>query len=63
MGVSKSVVAKTYDVEMPIYFTDGHFDRKAVEVVKKSLIDMGQVDRMPEDKDLFTEKFLPQTAD
>jgi len=58
MGVSAAVVAKTYDVEMPIYFTDGHFDRKAVEVVKKSLVDMGQVDKMPDDKDLFTEKFL-----
>jgi hypothetical protein len=59
MQVSTAVVAKTYDVEMPIYFTDGHFDRKAVEVVKKSLIDMGQVDTMPEDKDLFTKDYLP----
>jgi NitT/TauT family transport system substrate-binding protein len=58
MQVSTAVVAKTYDVEMPIYFTDGHFDRKAVEIVKKSLIDMGQIDRMPDNKDLFTEKFL-----
>ncbi len=59
MQVSSAVVAKTYDVEMPIYFTDGHFDRAAVEVVKKSLIDMGQLDKMPDNKDLFTEAFLP----
>ncbi len=49
---------KVYDVIMPTMADDGHFDRKAVQVVKQSMIDMGQLDKMPDDKDLITEAFL-----
>lgn len=52
------IASKAYDAEMPMFFTNGHFDPKAVEVVKKSLLDMGQIDRIPDDKDLLTEEFL-----
>ena len=52
------IASKAYDAEMPMFFTDGHFDRKAVEVVKKSLLETGALDRMPDDKDLLTEEFL-----
>ncbi len=52
------IASKAYDAEMPMFFTDGHFDRKAVAVVKESLIEMGQIDKFPDDKDLFTEEFL-----
>jgi hypothetical protein len=37
---------------------DGHFDRQAVAVVKQSMVDMGQLDKVPDDKDLYTEAFL-----
>jgi ABC-type nitrate/sulfonate/bicarbonate transport system substrate-binding protein len=53
------IAEKVYDIEMPMFPTDGHFDREAVKVVKQSLIDMGQVDKAPTDEALFTEKFLP----
>ena len=49
---------KVYDVIMPTMADDGHFDRKAVQVVKQSMIDMGQLQTMPDDKDLLTEAFL-----
>ncbi len=52
------IASKAYDAEMPMFFTDGHFDRNAVEVVKKSLVEMGQIDKFPDDKELITEKFL-----
>lgn len=52
------IASKAYDAEMPMFFTDGHFDPKAIAVVKKSLIELGQVERFPDDKDLFTEEFL-----
>jgi NitT/TauT family transport system substrate-binding protein len=52
------IASKAYDAEMPMFFTDGHFDRTAVAVVKKSLLEMGQIDTLPDDKDLFTEDFL-----
>src|SRR5262245_57308422 len=53
------IAEKVYDIETPMFPTDGHFDRDAVKVVKQSLIDMGKVDKLPTDELLFTEKFLP----
>lgn len=51
---------QVYLNETPMFSTDGRFDLDAVEVVKKSLIDMGQADKMPPNDQLFTEEFLPQ---
>jgi ABC-type nitrate/sulfonate/bicarbonate transport system substrate-binding protein len=53
------IAERVYDIQTPMFPTDGHFDREAVKVVKQSLIDMGQVDKAPPDEALFTEKFLP----
>lgn len=58
--LSDANAEEVYLNETPMFSTDGKFDRAAVDVVKKSLIDMGQVATMPDDKDLFTEAFLPQ---
>lgn len=52
------IASKVYDAEMPMFFLDGRFDTRAVEVVKQSLIDMGQVEKFPDNKDLLTEEFL-----
>jgi NitT/TauT family transport system substrate-binding protein len=51
---------QVYLNETSMFSTDGRFDLEAVEVVKKSLIDMGQADTMPPNDQLFTEKFLPK---
>ena len=59
-GLSPEVTARSYDLQISMYSTDGRFDREAVRVVKQSLIDMGQLDAMPPDDKLFTEKFLPE---
>jgi NitT/TauT family transport system substrate-binding protein len=53
------IAAKIYDVESPTFFTDGHFDRAKLAVVKQALIDSGQTDKMPPDDQLITEEFLP----
>lgn len=53
-----AIASKAYDAEMPMFFTDGHFDLKAVEIVKNSLLETGQIDKFPDDKDLLTEEFL-----
>jgi NitT/TauT family transport system substrate-binding protein len=52
------IASKAYDAELPMFFTDGHFDPKALAVVKQSLLEMGQIDKFPDDKDLLTEEFL-----
>jgi ABC-type nitrate/sulfonate/bicarbonate transport system substrate-binding protein len=53
------IAEKVYAIEMPMYFTDGHFDPKAVEVVKQSIIDTAQATSLPDNKALYTEEFLP----
>ena len=50
--------ARVYDVIAPTLADDGHFDPKAVAVVKQSMVDLGQVDKLPSDQDLYTEAFL-----
>jgi NitT/TauT family transport system substrate-binding protein len=57
-GLSEATAARVYDIEMPMYFTDGHFDPKAVDVVRKSLVDMNLMPSDVPDKALFTEAFL-----
>jgi ABC-type nitrate/sulfonate/bicarbonate transport system substrate-binding protein len=53
------IAEKVYEIEMPMYFTDGHFDLKAVDRVKQSIIDTGQATSMPDNSALFTEQYLP----
>jgi hypothetical protein len=49
-----------YHNETPMFSTDGRSDLEAIEVVKKSMIDMGQADKFPPNDQLFTEAFLPK---
>jgi len=56
---SPAVAAKTYDYEISMLETDGHFDPAAVAVLKDSYIDMKMLDSKPSDDQLFTTQFLP----
>jgi ABC-type nitrate/sulfonate/bicarbonate transport system substrate-binding protein len=54
-----AIASKGYDLEMPTFFNDGHFDRKKLAAVQQSLVDLKLIDHaFPEDQ-LITEKFLP----
>ncbi|HEY1504260.1 MAG TPA: hypothetical protein VGF92_08165, partial [Stellaceae bacterium] len=55
-----ALASKVYDVEMPTFSSDGHFDRQAVEAVKQAMLDLGTVKEKPADKAVFTEEFLPK---
>jgi NitT/TauT family transport system substrate-binding protein len=52
------VAEKAYDEELPMFFTDGHFDPQAVTVVEKALIETGQLDKIPDTSKFMTEEFL-----
>jgi ABC-type nitrate/sulfonate/bicarbonate transport system substrate-binding protein len=54
------VAAKVYDVEIPTFFKDGHFDRKKFAAVKQALLDTGVIDKSPPDDQLIDESFLPK---
>jgi NitT/TauT family transport system substrate-binding protein len=57
--LSNENAATVYENETSMFSTDGRFDLAAVDVVKKSLVDMKLIDKMPDNKELFTEEFLP----
>ena len=58
LNAPDTVIEKIYDVEMPMFPTDGHYDPKALAVVVKSLVDTGQMDAKADVKSLITEQFL-----
>jgi hypothetical protein len=54
------LVAQVYDVQLPMYSTNGHFDPKALAVLSRSYVEMGNLTSEPEMVQLYTEAFLPQ---
>lgn len=59
MAAPAAAVAQIYDDEMPSFPVDGHFDRRALKIVEQALVDFHRIDRMPDDRTLLTEAFLP----
>jgi ABC-type nitrate/sulfonate/bicarbonate transport system substrate-binding protein len=59
MHLDTSILDRVYDIENGAFSTDGHFDPKAVELVKQSFIDMGSLPEKPRDDHILTTKFVP----
>ena len=59
MHLDPSILDRVYDIENGAFSTDGHFDPKAVELVKQSFIDMGSLPEKPRDDQILTTKFVP----
>ncbi|HEX4192664.1 MAG TPA: ABC transporter substrate-binding protein [Stellaceae bacterium] len=53
------IAAEGYDLEMPTFFDDGHFDRKKLAAVQRSLVDLKLIPQAVPDDTIITEKFLP----
>lgn len=62
MAVSPAIAGKVYDELMPAFNTDGRFNPKALEVLRKSYVEMGILPSEPDMSKLVTEKFLPSAA-
>jgi len=56
---SRGVASRTYDYEIAMLEDDGRFDPQAVDVLKRSFVEMGTLDHAPSDAQLFTTQFLP----
>jgi len=54
------IVATDYDATMPAFSDNGQFEEKPLAVLGRSFIDMGLLDKAPDMKALYTEKFLPK---
>jgi NitT/TauT family transport system substrate-binding protein len=59
IAVSEAVAAKVYDVQMSAFSTDGTFDPKAVDTIRRSLKELGILDFQPDPKTLYLDKFVP----
>ena len=57
--VSASVASRVYDAQMSAFIADGSFDPKAIEVIRRSLKELGILDFEPDPKTLYTDKFVP----
>lgn len=59
LHMSPTVASKTYDYEISMLETDGHFDPQALDVLKDSFVGMGILTAKPADSQLLTTQFLP----
>ena len=59
MHLDPSIIDRVYDIEVGAFSSDGHFDPKAVDLVKQSFIDMGSLPEKPRDDQILTTKFVP----
>ena len=61
-GVLKTppeIIARVYDDQIGMLSTTGVFDPKAVELLKDSYVEMGLLDKKPDDAQIFTTRFVP----
>ena len=59
IGVSEAVAAKVYGVQLSAFSTDGSFDPKAIEVIRRSLKELGILTFEPDPKQMYTSQFVP----
>lgn len=59
MGVSPAIASRVYDEMMPAFNPNGRFNPKALDVLKRSFVEMGILPTQPDMSKLVTEKFLP----
>jgi NitT/TauT family transport system substrate-binding protein len=57
--IEKSLNEKIYDFQMSIFSTDGRFDGKALQTIRRSFVELKILDKEPDMATLYTEKFLP----
>jgi NitT/TauT family transport system substrate-binding protein len=59
LKMDPDLVGEVYDLQLPMYSTDGHFDPKALAVLSRSYVEMGNLQTEPDMKQLYTEAYLP----
>lgn len=54
------IISRTYDEVMPMFSSDGRFNRKGLQVLAKSFVDLHTLPTEPDMSKLYTEAFLPK---
>lgn len=58
MGADDDVASRVYDALMPMFQKNGKFDAKALEVLKRSYVELKLLNEPPDMSKLYTEAFL-----
>ena len=59
-GMPLAIQAKEYDLTIPMFNTDGHFNAETLATLKRSFADLKLLDTPPDMTKLYTEEFLPK---
>jgi hypothetical protein len=57
--IDHTAVEKAYAVEMKMLSDDGSFDPAGMETVRKSMVELHVLDKLPAMSDLYTDRFVP----
>jgi ABC-type nitrate/sulfonate/bicarbonate transport system substrate-binding protein len=61
-GYPPDIESQEYDIVMPMFSGDGHFDPKALEVLKRSFVELHLLDSVPDLTKYYTEAYLPSAT-
>lgn len=59
LHLTPEIAGRVYDIEMPSFSSDGHFDPAAVDALKQSFIDMSVLTEKPRDDQIIDPRFVP----
>jgi len=59
IDVRESIVNRIYDAQVNGFSRDGAWDPVAIEVIRKSLKDLGILDSLPDARTIYNDKFVP----
>jgi NitT/TauT family transport system substrate-binding protein len=57
--IKPSVMEKVYATQIASFSDDGAWDMAAIDVIRHSLNELGILNRVPDAKELYTDKFVP----
>jgi len=59
IDVRESIVSRIYDAQVNGFSRDGAWDPKSIEVIRRSLKDLGILDSLPDARTIYNDKFVP----
>ena len=62
LKMDPAIVSQVYDIQMPMYSHDGHFNPKALATLARSYVETGSLPAEPDMSKLYTEAFLPSQS-
>jgi NitT/TauT family transport system substrate-binding protein len=60
MNKDEAIVSRSYDELMPMFSDDGRFNPKALAMLARSYVELGELPKEPDPATLYTEALLPE---